>query len=102
MERDFFFNLYSVYFKTSSSEGSIQSLSVCVCVCVSVTNHCCPQNRMQNVNSRRLNNFLGAMCLEEQEFIVLKYFILPTNKALYVSLFQLLPFDLHCQSFAPL
>lgn len=29
-----------------------------------VTNHCCPQNRTQNINSRRLNNFLGAMCLD--------------------------------------
>jgi len=51
-------------------------------VCAPVTNHCCPQNRTQNINPRRLNNFLGAMCLEEQEFIILKYFILPTNKAL--------------------
>lgn len=28
-----------------------------------VTNYRCPQNRMQNINSRRLNNFPGAMCL---------------------------------------
>lgn len=31
---------------------------------MSVTNHRCPQNRTQNINSGRPNNFLGAMCLE--------------------------------------
>lgn len=31
---------------------------------VPVTNHPYSQNRTQNINSRRLHNFLGAMCLE--------------------------------------
>lgn len=71
MERDFFLNLYSKYFKPFSlrvecytehlTEGSIQSYRVRVCASYKPS---LPPNRMHNINSRRLNNFLGAMCLE--------------------------------------